>query len=298
VRPDFAVTFDVVCAGAVYLDLTFDGLDGLPSPGEERWARELQVSPGGMANTAIGLARLGMRTAVAWPLGRDVTGAYLRAALEREGVTCAGPSAERSSITAVMPFQGDRAMVSFEPPDTGRADVIRELAPRAVVALVDQIHLCPPGALAYATTSHAHARTVEPSTLPAVHALIANQQEAIGLSGAADARSAACWLAQRATTAVVTLGAHGALAVSGQSVEHVRAPRGEVRDVTGAGDLFAAAYVWADLHGLGLRERLMWATLYATLSLKTVTAFAGAAGVAELYAAGRELGLVPPACQS
>lgn len=289
--------FDVVCAGAVYLDLTFDGLDGLPSPGEERWARELQVSPGGMANTAIGLARLGMRTAVAWPLGRDATGAYLRATLEAEGVSCAGPSAERSSITAVMPFDGDRAMVSFEPPDGGRAEVIAELAPRAVVALVDQIHLCPPGALAYATTSHAHARTVEPGAVPAVHALIANEQEALGLSGATDARSAACWLAERAETAVVTLGADGALAASGRCVEQVPAPTGEVRDVTGAGDLFAAAYVWADLRGLGLRERLTWATLYATLSLSKVTAFAGAVRLSQLYEAGRQLGLSPPACQ-
>jgi sugar/nucleoside kinase (ribokinase family) len=292
------VAFDVVCAGAVYLDLTFEGLDGLPSPGEERWARDLRISPGGMANTAIGLARLGLRTAVAWPLGRDVAGAYLRAALEAEGVACAGPSSARSSITAVMPFRDDRAMVSFEPPDTGRAEAVAQLAPRAVVALVDQIHLCPPGSLAYATTSHAHARTVQPWTVPAVHALIANEQEAIGLSGAADAHSAACWLARQATTAVVTLGPDGALAVNGECLEHVPAPRGEVRDVTGAGDLFAAAYVWADLCGLGLRERLTWATLYATLSLSKVTAFAGAVGLSELYAAGRQLGLSPPACQS
>ena len=37
--------YDVVCAGVVYLDLTFAGLAGLPRLGEELWAAELQWSP-------------------------------------------------------------------------------------------------------------------------------------------------------------------------------------------------------------------------------------------------------------
>ena len=66
------------------------------------------------------------------------------------------------------------------------------------------------------------------------------------------------------------------------------APRVEVRDATGAGDLFAAAYIWADVRGLPLRQRLHMATLYAALSLRTLTAFAGAVRLAELEAYARE----------
>ena len=65
-----------------------------------------------------------------------------------------------------------------------------------------------------------------------------------------------------------------------------------VRHTTGAGDLFAAAYVWSDLAGFELRDRLRWATLYASCSLGTLTAFAGAATLADLTAAAREHGLV------
>ena len=51
----------------------------------------------------------------------------------------------------------------------------------------------------------------------------------------------------------------------------VAARAADVADPTGAGDLFAAAYVWADLAGQELEERLRQATAYASLSLERVT---------------------------
>jgi sugar/nucleoside kinase (ribokinase family) len=278
--------YDVVCAGAVYLDLTFAGLDCVPRPGEERWARELLLSPGGMANTAVGLSRLGLTTAIASPLGRDWAGTYLRTLLENEGITCMGESVSRSAVTAVMPVDGDRAMVSYEPPNSSSAD-LDNVQSRAFVRLLDQISLAqassPP---TYAVTSHAQVHAAASrraaARLPRVHALIANQQEALALSGTPAPEAAARALSRCAGTAVVTLGAEGALAASGDCLEHVAAPRVEVRDATGAGDLFAAAYIWADLQAMPLRERLRWASMYAALSLGTLTAFAGAARLGEL----------------
>jgi sugar/nucleoside kinase (ribokinase family) len=74
----------------------------------------------------------------------------------------------------------------------------------------------------------------------------------------------------------------------------VAAPTGEARDTTGAGDLFAAAYVWADLAELPLEERVRWAVLYASLSVRSVGAVPGAASLKELLEAGRRDGLTPP----
>ena len=70
----------------------------------------------------------------------------------------------------------------------------------------------------------------------------------------------------------MTLGAGGVTAIEadGRTV-HVEAPTAEVGDTTGAGDLFAAAYVWADLAGRPLEERLRLATRYASLSLERAT---------------------------
>jgi sugar/nucleoside kinase (ribokinase family) len=44
-----------------------------------------------------------------------------------------------------------------------------------------------------------------------------------------------------------------------------------VADPTGAGDLFVSAYVWSDLAGRALEERLHLATRYASLSLERAT---------------------------
>ena len=284
--------YDVACAGAVYLDLTFAGLDRVPRPGEERWAHELLLSPGGIANTAVGLSLLGLKTAIVSPLGRDMAGRYLRALLENEGISCEGSSVARSALTAVMPVDGDRAMVSFEPRDAALAEPLGRIQARAIVRLLDQITAVPAHTPTYAVTSHAQVHAAvhgrPPAALPRVHAVIANEQEAIALSGAADAHSAARELSQTVGTAVVTLGARGAVAASAGCFEQVSAPRVEVRDATGAGDLFAAAYVWADIRGLPLRQRLHMATLYAALSLRTLTAFAGAVRLAELEAYARE----------
>jgi sugar/nucleoside kinase (ribokinase family) len=66
-------------------------------------------------------------------------------------------------------------------------------------------------------------------------------------------------------------------------------------DTTGAGDLFAAAYIWSDLAGASSEQALHWACLAAALSVRVPTAVAGAQTIVELAAAGRDRGLALPA---
>ncbi|KPC95450.1 carbohydrate kinase, partial [Streptomyces sp. NRRL F-6602] len=54
---------DVYLTGTVFLDIIFTGLDSAPVRGTESWARGMGSSPGGVANMATALARLGLRTA-------------------------------------------------------------------------------------------------------------------------------------------------------------------------------------------------------------------------------------------
>jgi ribokinase len=125
-----------------------------------------------------------------------------------------------------------------------------------------------------------------------VHALLVNEREARLLSGTADPAAAARALGEHVGRVVVTLGARGALEWSGGELVTVEGIPVEAVDTTGAGDLFAAAYVRADLAGLNAQERLEWAVLYASMSVGVATAVAGAATLEELAEAGARRGLV------
>ena len=67
---------------------------------------------------------------------------------------------------------------------------------------------------------------------------------------------------------------------------------------TGAGDVFAAAYVWADLAGSPLAERLALSCLYASLSLRAPSVLRGALSLRELVRAADSHGVpMPPAAE-
>ena len=288
------MSVDVVCAGHVFLDLTFEGLGEVPAPGTERFARTLHETPGGAAITAIGLTRLGLRTAIAAPVGVDLAGETLRRLLEREGVVCAGGDVERTPVTVVLPVAGDRAMVTYEPETRVDAATVERLAPRAVVTGIERLDLVPEGVAGYVVLGDPEADRLAGGELPVeiarFRALLANRGEAERLTGTDDPAAAAVALAEHVPTAVVSCGADGAVAAYDGEVVEVSAPQLEALDTTGAGDLLAAAYVWGDLEGLPLDERLRRAVVYAALSVRTATGAASAATIDELERALAELG--------
>jgi sugar/nucleoside kinase (ribokinase family) len=291
------VTVDVACGSPAFLDLTFAGLDALPGPGEERFAQALLRSPGGGAITAIGAARLGLAAALAAPLGRDPEAALLRAVLEAEGVRCAERTVEHTPVTAVLPLDGERAMASYAPPLDLRREDVAAHDPRAVVLSLPSLHCAPPGVALYATAGDDDARAhagAPPAAVRDARALLLNEREARVLSGADDVVAAARALAAHAETVVVTRGPAGALAVENGELVEVGGVETEVVDSTGAGDLFAATYVWADLGGAPLRDRLSWGCLHAALSVRVPTAVAGAQSIVALAQAGAERGLALP----
>lgn len=283
------MTVDVVCADPAFLDLTFEGLPGLPPPGAEYFARELHESPGGAAITAIGLARLGLRVASTSPIGRDVAGRTLRTLLEAEGVVCAGRDDARTPLTVVVPLDDDRALLSYAPPPELDVDALSRLRPRAVVVNAERAAQLPAGPVVYAVLGDPEADRLAgtPPDLAGARAraLIANRSEAARLTGEHEPQSAARALAERVECAVVSCGGDGAVAAAGGEIVRVPAPHVDAVDTTGAGDLLTAAYVWADLAGLPLAERLRRAVAYASLSVGRHTGAAGAATLSELVSA-------------
>jgi sugar/nucleoside kinase (ribokinase family) len=286
------VTVDIAVIGSPFLDITFEGLPAVPQPGEELVARALHISPGGTGMQAIACARLGLRTALIAPFASDGPGGLMRGLLEREGVVIAGPPTGPLPVTALLSTPEGTAMASVvEGVEPSAADV-SGVGARAVLCSLGRVDLAPEGTRVYAVTGTLELDAVAGDVARRVHkadVLILNASEAARLTGEATPEEAALRLASQGLTPVVTQGPDGALSVINGSIERAAGRHVTVEDATGAGDLFAAAYVWAELTGAG--RPLEWACLYASLSVRTATALEGALVLEDFISEARASGL-------
>jgi sugar/nucleoside kinase (ribokinase family) len=269
------VSVDVACVGSPFLDLIFRGLPAIPMPGEEQIARELVIVPGAIANVAYGLRRLGLDAVVVAPIGRDPAGRLLADLMAEAGVRWVGEPGETTPVSVALPADGDRAFVTADAPRSVDTDALVALDPRAVVVDLPSVGALPPLPIVYGVLGDPEVQVLAgnlPASFARLRGLILNEREARALAEAAETDHAGRWLAALGTTVVVTCGAAGALAAEPDGrIVRVEAPAVDVDDPTGAGDLFTAAYVWADLAGRSLEDRLALATTYASLSLERAT---------------------------
>jgi sugar/nucleoside kinase (ribokinase family) len=279
---DSATAVDVACVGHPFLDLIFRGLAAIPGPGEEQVARELDIVPGAIANVAYALNRLGLEAVVCAPMGNDPAGRLLRELLAEAGVRWIGEPSATTPVSVALPTAGDRAFVTAAPAPSVDTRALASLEPRAIVVDLPNVPLLPalpePPAI-YAVLGEPEVRALAgnlPATLGHLRALVVNDREACALTGTPDRDAAARTLAALGTTVVVTCGPDGALAAkppasaaegSEVALTRARASHVDVEDPTGAGDLFTAAYVWSDLAGRCLADRLAVAVRYASRSL-------------------------------
>ncbi len=62
--------YDALVYGPMFCDLVFTGLPEMPALGEEHYADDLTIAPGGSAIVAVGLQRLGVHTGLIADLAR------------------------------------------------------------------------------------------------------------------------------------------------------------------------------------------------------------------------------------
>lgn len=291
---------DVYLTGAVFLDIVFTGLDSAPVRGTESWARGMGSSPGGVANMATALSRLGLRTSLAAAFGDDMYGDYCWDALERgEGIDLSLSRTVpgwHSPVTVSMAYEGERTMVSHgheAPPPQEPAPLSPPPSRAAVAALGPDAapgwiaDAARRGTLVFADAGWDDSGRWDPRDLAALEhceAFLPNAEEAMRYTRTGCPRAAARALAERVPVAVVTMGAEGAYAVDGRTGETAEVPAIDVEalDPTGAGDVFVAGFVTGSLAGWPLADRLAFAGLTAALSVQEFGGSLSAPGWVEI----------------
>jgi sugar/nucleoside kinase (ribokinase family) len=232
----------------------------------------IETSGGSAANTIVGLASLGSRSAFIGKVKDDVLGRAFTHDIRAAGVAfttppaAAGPSTARCYVL-VTP-DGERTMNTYlgAAQDLHPADVDADLVAASAVLYLEGYLWDPKNAkdafLKAAAIAHEAERTVALTLSDAfcvdrwraeflqlmrshtVDLIFANEGELHSLYQTSDFDSAINALRADVTTAVVTRSEKGCLVIGPDGIEAVPAfPVERVVDTTGAGDLFAAGFL-------------------------------------------------------
>ncbi|MGC8633767.1 MAG: ribokinase [Candidatus Limnocylindrales bacterium] len=281
----------VVVFGSLNLDTTFV-VDRQPAWGETVLAQAVTVAAGGKgANQAVAAARVGAgRVLMVGRVGADASGAFLRSELARDVTDRVGTDLTRPTGGAFIlrrPTGENAIVVAAGANDGVELDDLASLEePEAPTVLVLQLEIpvdVVREALVLAASRHWHvvlnaapARNGADGIIPMANTLVVNEVEASQLVGlpvrnAAEALSAGRALLARGPSRVaITLGAQGAVLVTGTGAWRAAAPAVQVVDTTAAGDASVGALAAGIAEGLP-EDRLL-ALAVAAGSLATTRA--------------------------
>jgi sugar/nucleoside kinase (ribokinase family) len=296
----------VVCHGPICVDHIFDlGAQMRPKLGREVFARSYRTMLGGGAGiTAITLARLGLPSAVVSRVGDDAEGRGLLTQLRAAGVDISQVElalAETTDISVAFTGPTDRGFLSHR--SAGR-QIAPQLGDAACLARTRHVHLCIGDASDGETwrrllhRAHAAGATVSvdlgwqatwdrglPRWLSEADVLFPNEQEALRLAHTRSLARACAVLGQRGAIVVITRGARGVIGYHhGHRIELPALPVHQVADPTGAGDMFAAGFLWAHLTGRSLLACLLAGSLCGARCVEQVGGLATPPSQAELEA--------------
>lgn len=247
---------------------------------------------GAAANVTAWLAVAGHRPTLYCAVGDDVIGHALVEDLERCGAIVRATRTEQptGAVVALVHPNGERTMFPSATANFGLPATVLD------AALLPHDHLHVSGylllrehtraaALQYVSTARAvgasvsidpaSARLIEVmgasaalGTMRGADLLIANELEAMALTGTQTHEEAARRLADDFPTAIVKLGSHGACVWSEGELITVPAIPSDVVDTVGAGDAFAAGAIPAWKHGEPLQTVLEAGNAYGHLAVE------------------------------
>ncbi len=266
----------VVCAGLVVADHVSPPLDHLPRPGELIAVDDLLLNiGGGAANTAVDLARLGVRAAICARVGDDIFGRFATETLRNQGVDCSAlktDDKQATSQTLIVNVRGqDRRFIHTVGANQGFVaedlDAILAHPPRVlhigyflILPNLDAESLAERfrRARAAGTLTLLDVATPGPGdyvdrlrvVLPETDIFVPNTDEAELILGESDpVRQARAFHEMGARRVVITLGDRGVVSISAALKVRLGVYPITYLDGSGGGDAFNAGYIVGLLEG-------------------------------------------------
>lgn len=258
-------TYDVLLLGDYFYDLIYTGLPEFPALGRECYCRDVTSTGGAMYTTAAALTRLGAHVGWVTNFGTDEYSRFVRELAEREGIDLSWARVLDTPfrrITSAMPFEGERAFLTYVDPDPADFyDYWMQAVENAdyrhvhVGGLIPPEHMTPLFKRARergATVSMDCQDAPQLNTpcdwaevLATVDIFMPNAREARLITRLDDVAQAARQISRWVEIAVVKDGERGAWVAAGDRVWRVPGIHaGEVLDTTGAGDCFNAGFLF------------------------------------------------------
>jgi sugar/nucleoside kinase (ribokinase family) len=279
------------------------------------------VSGGSVANTAVGVAELGGTAGYIGAVADDDVGRVYTENLRRAGVeyepsfseSAAADGLGTGRCIVLITEDADRTMGTYlgAASTLSPAGVPTSLVERASIVLLEGYLWDVPAAKEAmrhaATTAHEaegsvalslsdpfcvgrHQREFLDLLLDDVDILLGNEEEITMLFGASSHQVAVEAAEETGLLVVMTRGAQGSVVLTAHGPESVgAAPVEKVVDTTGAGDLFAAGFLYGMTHGMNPVD----STRLASLCAAEVISHTGARPEADLRAMAAAAGLLP-----
>ncbi len=267
--------FDVVCFGALNVDKLYK-VNSIAKADDECEILDFEESPGGSAaNTAVGLARLGVRTGYIGKVAIDQEGEFLLDSFRKEGVNTDGIVVSKvgrsGTVMGFVDQKGERALylspgvndslefgeISLKyAADSGYLHLTSFAgqkpfdAQKKLVAALSNVKVTLDPGMIYARKGWAQ---LEP-LVKRCFAVFPNRGELRILTGKDYKEGAEALLREGVEIVAVKLGSRGCYVTDGKESHLIKSFRVKVVDSTGAGDAFCAGFLYGLFKGKTLRE--------------------------------------------
>ncbi|MDW7675220.1 MAG: carbohydrate kinase family protein [Bacillota bacterium] len=295
---------DIIVAGDVNLDIIPSSFNGVPKMGQELFVDSMAVTIGGSAaNTAIGLAKLGLKVALFSVVSDDQFGRYIMEELEGAGVSTSlmeVTSEANTGISICLTSGKDRAFISYmgnnnlyQPEKLlekklntrhihvagfnwqnlidGYVHLVTELKTKGLSVSLDVGY---DDYEQYWDKMH--------RILAGINLFFPNETEARKLTGEKDVYKALDKLSAVVPVAVITRGSMGAIAKDQGQIWHQPAFKVDAVDAVGAGDAFDAGFLYGYLRDLSTSQCLKLGSACGAMAASSYGGGAAAPGIAEL----------------